>query len=155
MRIFFIKTWESVKQLIAWFPIIWNTRDWDRDYLLEIMEFKMNRMYDALSGEDAVGEQAVEDLWALRRCALILNMLQNEGWKDNAYDEHYEKFPMRSLEDLIGTSEDHPGLRVMKPMGKEESKSFKEAMKQAEKDHKKLVTEFGKLFAERYRNWWD
>lgn len=153
----FIIVWESIKQLIAWFPIIYTTRDWDRDYLLEIMEFKMKRMYDALSGVYAVGIQDEDDMLALKRCVAILHLLQNEGWQEPAYAEHYAKFPMKTLEEMFQPYVDEQGRRlsIMKPMTKAESRSFGKATKQAEKDHKKLINEFFQLFEKHYRNWWD
>jgi hypothetical protein len=152
-----IRVWESIKQLIAWFPIIWETRDWDRDYLLEMMEFKMKRMYDALTGSDAMGIQEEDDMLALKRCVAILNLLQNEGWQESSYGEHYAKFPMKTLEEMFQPFLDEQGRRcnIMKPMTKAESRSFGKAVKQAEKDHKKLINEFFQLFEKHYRNWWD
>ena len=49
---FFVSIWDffrydilyGVENLIKWFPIIWNDRDWDHVYLLRIMEKKMRQM---------------------------------------------------------------------------------------------------------------
>jgi len=157
IKSFPIRSRESIKQLVAWFPIIWETRDWDYGYLLEIMEFKMNRMYDALTSDKAWGEIDVEYMWALKRCANILNMLQEDRWEEPAFEDHYEKFPMKSLEEMFEPYTDEQGRRcnIMKSMTKAESKSFGKAVKQAEKDHTKLLAEFSKLFSEYYRGWWD
>lgn len=35
---------QNIKNLIAWFPVIWKDRDWDRYYLYNIMIFKLNKM---------------------------------------------------------------------------------------------------------------
>jgi hypothetical protein len=139
IRHFFIHIRESVKQLVAWFPIIWNTRDWDREYLLEIMEFKMQRIYNALTSDKCLGGQTEEDMLALKRCINILYLLQEGRWEDPVYDAHYAKFPIGSV----------------KPKGDKEYKAFIKASKQVEKDHTKLITEFNTLFAEHYRGWWD
>ena len=152
---FFIHTWESIDQLIAWFPVIWKTHDFDQYYLLEIMQFKMKRMYKFLTSKYAVAIHEECDLLALKRCINILDLLKDEKWEELAFDKHYEKFPMPSLEEMFEPSRDHPGFHVMKEKEQEEEKSFKEAMKQSEIDGKKLIIEFNVLFAKHYRDWWD
>lgn len=48
-KIYTIKKWfiikyESIKQLIAWIPILWKDRDWESRDLYIIMKFKISRM---------------------------------------------------------------------------------------------------------------
>ena len=131
---------ESVRQLIAWFPMIWHTRDSDYGYLLEIMEFKMDCMYKFLTSDKCMSELDEEALLALKRCKNIIDCLQDGKWNDDAYEDHYEKFPMKPFD---------------VPMTEEESANFRAAMADAEKSHEKLVKEFGKLFGKYYRYWWD
>jgi hypothetical protein len=154
IRHFFIHTWESIKRLVIWFPIIWETRDWDYGYLLEMMEFKMKRMYDALTGDSAMGIQSEDNMLALKRCINILYLLQEDRWEEATFQEHYKNFPMKSLEEMFEPSGDGTHHRML-PMTTAERKSFRKAMKQSEKDHAKLVAEFGELFGKHYRTWWD
>lgn len=35
---------QGIKNLIKWFPVIWNDRDWDHMYLLKMLEFKFSNM---------------------------------------------------------------------------------------------------------------
>lgn len=34
----------GIQNLIAYFPVIWKDRDWDGNYLLELLEKKLSRM---------------------------------------------------------------------------------------------------------------
>ena len=36
--------WYGIKNIIAWFPIIWRDRDWDSWYIYEMLNFKLKRM---------------------------------------------------------------------------------------------------------------
>ena len=39
-----MNTFENLKRLWSWIPVIWNDREFDYTYLLQIMEFKMRQM---------------------------------------------------------------------------------------------------------------
>jgi|GEM_PF-5542908 len=143
---FFRHSFESIKQVLFWTPIVWNTRDFDSGYLLEMMKIKTERLYNFLSSEDAVSMQNDEDLLALKRCVGILALLRNESFSDPIYERHYEKFPIESFDKF---------LERINSKTEEERESFRLATKESEDVHKKLVKEFGKLFGKYYRNWWD
>jgi hypothetical protein len=38
-----IKIWYGIKNLIAWFPIIWIDRNWDQYFIWNILQFKLQR----------------------------------------------------------------------------------------------------------------
>lgn len=76
----------GVKNLIKWFPIIWKDRDFDRDYLYDIMYFKMSNMeeffkYGRTYSVDAkiYGEQIGE-------CKNLLKRVKDEI----VVDEHWD-----------------------------------------------------------------
>ena len=152
---FFNRLGESLNQVIFWFPIIWKTRDFDYGYVSEMFELKMKRLLNFLSSEKVTGEQKEEDLLALKRCIEIISMLHNQVYDDVAYEEHYKKYPIKALSEKFINDPKFPNCRVMKPMEKDEGKSFRNATKLSEKIHSDLVKEFGNLFGKFYRNWWD
>jgi len=45
---YFKNLYSKIKNLIIWFPIIWNDKNWDYAYLLKILEFKLTLMRDTL-----------------------------------------------------------------------------------------------------------
>lgn len=45
----------QLKHLLKWLPIIWQDRDWDWAYWAQLNSFKLQQMYDCLTGPKAVG----------------------------------------------------------------------------------------------------
>lgn len=79
----------SIKNLIKWFPIIWQDRDWDHGYVEDILLFKLNNMYKRFSDPDATyvnweSKHAKPALKALKLCVQIL-----ERRRDNYYTEYW------------------------------------------------------------------
>ena len=81
--------YNSTKNLIKWFPIIWNDRDWDHAYVEDILLFKLNNMYKRFSDPNATyvnweAEHAKPALKALKLCVQIL-----ERRRDNYYTDYW------------------------------------------------------------------
>jgi len=81
--------YNSIKNLIKWFPIIWNDRDWDHAYVEDILLFKLNNMYKRFSDLNATyvnweAEHAKPALKALNICVQIL-----ERRRDNYYTDYW------------------------------------------------------------------
>ena len=79
----------SVKNLIKWFPIIWNDRDWDSVYIEEMLLFKLNNMYKRFSNPNATyvdwnSKHAKPALKALKLSVQIL-----ERRRDNYYTDYW------------------------------------------------------------------
>jgi hypothetical protein len=72
----------GIRNLWAYTPIIWRTREWDHAYLLELMEFKMRRMAVAIGDNghllhgDRHGRQ-------LRVCAELCRRIREDEYYDN------------------------------------------------------------------------
>lgn len=41
----------GIKNLIHWFPIIWKNRDWDHDFILETLKFKIQKTADYIESK--------------------------------------------------------------------------------------------------------
>ena len=67
------KIWYGIKNIIAWFPIIWRDRDWDYVYIYEILGFKLKRTeqnirkYGHAMESEAIADQIREVSTALER----------------------------------------------------------------------------------------
>lgn len=77
-----IKT--GVKNLIKWFPIIWNDRDYDQFYFYKILEFKMRNMRDDFNSTQLVDMK--EEAAQLSKCVDALNRLAEENYVSSAID---------------------------------------------------------------------
>lgn len=67
----------GIRNLIAWFPLVWRDRDWDWVFLARIMEFKLRRMSSAASTHWAT-DGSEQDAQHMLRCADILAELVND-----------------------------------------------------------------------------
>ena len=77
----------SIKNLIKWFPIIWQDRDWDHGYVEDMLLFKLNNMYKRFSDPNATyvdwnSKHAKPALKALKICIQILERRKNNYYTD-------------------------------------------------------------------------
>lgn len=50
-----MRFFRKIITVIRWIPVIWkNSYDWDYSYLVEIIEFKLNRMADCIESNDII-----------------------------------------------------------------------------------------------------
>lgn len=70
-----------IKKLIDYAPIIWRDEDWDHAFLLDLLHFKMRRMFIQFKYRDKCVKWGRE-LEALRTCTAILARLKD----DSCYD---------------------------------------------------------------------
>ena len=152
---FFHRIKESIKQLIFWFPVIWKTRDFDYGYIIEMLTLKLERTLKFMTSKDCMSEPNEESLLALKRCIEILHVINDQTYSDIAFEEHYKKYPIKSLEEYLIDDPKYPNYRVMKGMEDDEAESFRKFDDAAEKLHNELMGEFSKLFTAYYRWWWD
>ena len=66
-----MKLFKKIKNLLEYFPIIWNDEDWDYAYMLDIIEYKLKRMskYFLENGHLVNNEQNA------KRCQTAINIL--------------------------------------------------------------------------------
>lgn len=88
MRVFFRNIKYGVENLIKWLPIIWRDRDWDYEFLLLIMSFKMNSMAKLHKKH---GNSVYSDKYAeqLDDCAKLAERVANNDYDGN-FKEHEE-----------------------------------------------------------------
>ena len=115
-----------IKHILNWLPILWGDRDWDYDFLLRIMEFKLNRMANCIEKNNHLlyNDQYVREM---RVCATLLNRIREDKY---CYNER---------EDL----------------NRVDKKSYLRVLRKAEKIKDHDIELFFKLFKSQYRHWWD
>jgi hypothetical protein len=81
----------SLSQVIAWFPIIWRTRDWDNCFLFEIMMFKIQRMRKNLEkNQRHVGwERKVRHMKIVEELCRRLSTGSFYSLNESIYDKQY------------------------------------------------------------------
>ena len=73
---------ESIKNLIIWFPVIFKDRDYDHTFILRILSFKLKTIRTKYEKNELFVGQENEVKW-LRMCEYLLNYVTtNKGWED-------------------------------------------------------------------------
>jgi len=82
MKAIYYNIKRGIKNLIRWFPIIWNDRDFDNYYIEVMMYEKLRNTYNFFVSENSITNWDVPEqsksLQALKICVTILERKQNE-----------------------------------------------------------------------------
>jgi hypothetical protein len=94
----------SIKNLWKWFPVIWKDRDWDHFYIYEILEFKLRKQANYVSGRDR-HTRAQEDARDMLICANLIAKIKEGLYSAEYVDYHESNFEFLDIEDKPGFSE--------------------------------------------------
>jgi hypothetical protein len=91
MRYFFKKIQYGIKNLITWFPVIWNDRQWDHIYFLMIVQKKLKLMESSFRkyGHHVGSEK---DANKIHYAYLLTKRLIDDNYMENAFKRHTELF---------------------------------------------------------------
>lgn len=81
----------GIINLIQWLPIVWNDRDWDHDYLMKLLEFKLlkkERLFRKYGNHLDSNKHANQ----LKKCAEILKRLREDNYVLDEFIEHDKKW---------------------------------------------------------------
>jgi len=88
----------GIKNLIAWFPVIWKDRQWDYMYLLRIINKKLELM---LKDFETDPENLNEEIAELHTAQLYLQcLIQEHDWK--LREEKLKDFTNQLNKHLLG-----------------------------------------------------
>ena len=71
---------QGIKNIIKWFPIIWRDRDFDWEFLANIMQFKMQNMSDYFKTAD-ITEDSPQMAKELLICVEALKRMKETNLK--------------------------------------------------------------------------
>ena len=71
----------GVKNLYKWFWVIWNDRDWDHHYILQVLKFKLEKQANHLT-KNGFHNNAQRDAELMMTCVRLIDKLQNEYYYD-------------------------------------------------------------------------
>ena len=153
------KIWQ-IKNLIKWFPVIWNQYDFDESYAIEVFIFQLNKIADFLDSDKACTVSAKANASCIRKTTKLLQDVMDEKFAmeyQNNFKECYGEVKFKF------ESTDNPKLNQLKwkfptidGMTEEEldkiyTKMFHESQAKQEKAHNLAW----RLVANHIRGWWD
>ena len=90
----------SIKNLIDYFPIIWNDRNWDHFYFIELIKFKLERMEKFFNSDKAFSMEAKKCANEIREVLNCLKIYEDDNLLKEAWDKHYDKYGELKMEEL-------------------------------------------------------
>ena len=93
----------SVQNLWYWFPIIWKDRNWDSNYIFEIMMHKLKAQSKYIGSRD-FHMRAERDAEIMMTCVRLMKLVQDETYSSEYSDYHKTKHWFEKLEDKPGFS---------------------------------------------------
>lgn len=144
----------GIGNLVYWFPIIWQDKDWDHYYLLAILRHKMNSMVKFYDGPHAWGIDSPIRAHEMKVCRLILDRLIEDDYNREGYDAHDEKWG-----ELEFTTNDKGAMTITRKnrnMNEElEQKEYKVVYEREEKLHQSDIENLFETIRNNLRKWWD
>ena len=87
----------GLKNLIRWFPVIWQDRDWDHWFLYSIMKKKLEQM-EHLQENHGMSINSKKYAKQIRVCRILLDRLMKDDYMENALFWHTKKYGERQLD---------------------------------------------------------
>ena len=151
---FFENLFDHFGNLITWFPVIWNDKQWDSDYFIKILNKKLKRMEKFYRSKHASHLYAYNDADNIHKCFLVTQRILENNYLTEALKPFEEKFPDYNWNrDFEETGEGT--LRLVSHDTEEEKelhhKCYMNAEKMREDDYDELFASM-RLHIE---DWWD
>ena len=146
---------ESIVNVIRWFPTIWKDRDWDYDYLLEILKKKIEFMSE-YTKKYGHSDGLEEDAKQMDEAVSLINKVQ-EGYFEEAFKPFNDLYPDFEPEMHFEDDKKHEGFKILQ---------VEYESKEQENLYHKCLSDVRKLYEEGKRNlfdllndnidgWWD
>lgn len=166
VRVFFRNIVIGIKNIITWFPVIWNDRQWDHVYMFDILQKKFTEMHKFWSSDKPITEKEhiIKDI---ETCIEIIDRLQNDNYCDDLHTEHNEKwgkvsFTFEPTYDKNGNISDKfcriMGTRVFADNPEkieQERQEFLWIMREEEREREKDINLLFDIMKHKIQFWWD
>lgn len=158
VRSFFRSLKYSVKNIVRWWKIIWNDRDWDYGFLEDIIFFKLKTMRDYYrAGVNVWSEGADETADEIDEVIQIFERLRAGQYEETIDPNFYDRF--RDKRELFIEKIDDSGQKYstlnLPDFTDEERKDRRITHQTAEQMRQSDYDEAFSLIAKNIRKWWD
>lgn len=139
----FRKFCRFIERLIFWFPVLWKDEDWDSQYLLDLVEFKLKRMSVHL---DKYSHHLYKDR-DVKEIKTVLSHIDHYNSLNSCDDKYVEQTKSMSTWELTPEG----NRRFKSNLTKREKYLLKRNI-ELEKWH---WNEIWRIISRKGRNWWD
>jgi hypothetical protein len=95
--------WTGIKNIWYWLPIIWKDRNWDSNFIFEIMIHKLKAQSKYI-GSRGFHMRSERDAEIMMTCVRLMKLVQEETYSSEYSDYHKTKHWFEDIEDKPGLS---------------------------------------------------
>ena len=151
---FFKQQFQSIRNLIVWFPIIWKNREWDDYYFFVILDKKLREMGRFYRSKKANHLYAYKDADNIHYCVERTQRILANNYLTEALRPFHEKYPDYSWK--MEFKELDNGMNELVDNDTDEQTAFFREC--AKKSDEMLENDLDELFAQlriHIQDWWD
>jgi hypothetical protein len=144
----------GVHNLRYWLPVIWKDRNWDHQFIYDMLHHKMNSMEKSFRHGGFIGHEKEAD--RIKVCVNLLDRLKKDEYGEMAYKDYYDKWgePDFNVSDKgICTF-----IYSKDPNDEDKNERDKDFRSKMHKKEYMMDQDLGMLFdimKKRIRYWWD
>lgn len=144
---------DGIQNIIKWFPVIWNDKDFDQYYIYKILETKLTHMEEFFRN-DAYSVKADKEAHRIMIAKNLAKRLANENYLTNATIEYDKLYGDKDLFDSEPT--DNPKFsRLINIATKHQNNMFDRACKHSEYMKKQDKDMLFDIIKKNIDAWWD
>ena len=153
-----------VRNVYRWLPTLWNDRDWDSNYITEILIKKLEFTRDFYLSDKPYSSEAKNIAIEIQEAINQLHMTRDswEFYEDPALEKLEQKWGKTTISFVPvpgRTDVNEMVTKVERAVTKEEmeqyNKEFRESLEEARKSYKKDKKQAYEFIAKKIDGWWD
>lgn len=135
----------NIKNIFQWSKVLWNNFDWDSTFLLEIIQYKLERMNKYFSNANISTEETYREITdSIQICLDASRHLTSSDFEIELIDNYYDKFPFCLDKESVDEEERD-----------KEQKAFLEMENNIIENEKKFSARLFDGIRDNYKKWWD
>lgn len=149
----------GVKSLYRWFKIIWKDRNWDHQYIYEILRHKLYWQERHIRLHD-IHSNAHKNAKRIKTCYLLLDRLIKDEYYENAFYFHDKKWGESDF-GWKPYNDNHVMLNITRPNiftkedEEQEAKEYKRLSKHESMLREQDLDMLFKIMRKHIQTWWD
>ena len=153
----------NIRRVIKWFPVIWKDRDWDYGYLLKILEFKLQQMYNDSSKWHPIENDTRQR--HLKQALHDINILLNDELGDVVCKKQWDEFREKYGDLVTWITKDEKtsyyihhsswSKCVSDELAEEAEKQYFKIIQAVDNKHRLINARFWNNLKNNYMDWWD
>ena len=152
---------QGVKNLIKWFPVIWNDRQWDHFFVFYILKKKLELMSKAFR-TNAYSADADKDADRMDYCINVIDRILKSEYNEIAFKDLYEKWgksemnfePIENRDGFSRLLITHKNVKTEEDQ-KQFDKEFRLCLDHEEYLERQDLTILFQTMEKHIRTWWD